>query len=118
MVLGWAAERLASAQGAAVALPWQVGAGAIGCELLKNFAMMGMAAGPGGNLTITDMDTVALSNLHRQLLYRSADISVRCRKAPWLSWGLPGAVGWGRPDHPLCPGRSRSQQWLLRPCGA
>ncbi|XP_064931061.1 ubiquitin-like modifier-activating enzyme 7 isoform X2 [Columba livia] len=52
-----------------------VGAGAIGCELLKNFAMMGMAAGQGGNLTITDMDTVALSNLHRQLLYRSADIS-------------------------------------------
>ncbi|XP_074770259.1 ubiquitin-like modifier-activating enzyme 7 isoform X3 [Athene noctua] len=52
-----------------------VGAGAIGCELLKNFAMMGLAAGPGGDLTITDMDTVALSNLHRQLLYRSADIS-------------------------------------------
>uniref|UniRef100_A0A8C0ID69 Uncharacterized protein n=1 Tax=Bubo bubo TaxID=30461 RepID=A0A8C0ID69_BUBBB len=52
-----------------------VGAGAIGCELLKNFAMMGLAAGPGGDLTVTDMDTVALSNLHRQLLYRSADIS-------------------------------------------
>ncbi|XP_068275948.1 ubiquitin-like modifier-activating enzyme 7 isoform X2 [Nyctibius grandis] len=52
-----------------------VGAGAIGCELLKNFAMMGLAAGPGGDLVVTDMDTVALSNLHRQLLYRSADIS-------------------------------------------
>ncbi|NXE30411.1 UBA1 enzyme, partial [Ardeotis kori] len=52
-----------------------VGAGAIGCELLKNFAMMGLAAGPGGELTVTDMDTVALSNLHRQLLYRSADVS-------------------------------------------
>ncbi|KAM8994845.1 ubiquitin-like modifier-activating enzyme 7 isoform 1-T1 [Ara ararauna] len=52
-----------------------VGAGAIGCELLKNFAMMGLAAGPEGDLTVTDMDTVALSNLHRQLLYRSADIS-------------------------------------------
>ncbi|XP_065498782.1 ubiquitin-like modifier-activating enzyme 7 [Caloenas nicobarica] len=52
-----------------------VGAGAIGCELLKNFAMMGMAAGPGGDLIVTDMDTVALSNLHRQFLYRSADIS-------------------------------------------
>ncbi|XP_074692655.1 ubiquitin-like modifier-activating enzyme 7 isoform X7 [Strix aluco] len=52
-----------------------VGAGAIGCELLKNFAMMGLAAGPGGDLTVTDMDTVALSNLHRQLLYRSVDIS-------------------------------------------
>ncbi|XP_075015404.1 ubiquitin-like modifier-activating enzyme 7 isoform X3 [Calonectris borealis] len=52
-----------------------VGAGAIGCELLKNFAMMGLAAGPDGDLTVTDMDTVALSNLHRQFLYRSADIS-------------------------------------------
>ncbi|NXS14770.1 UBA1 enzyme, partial [Neodrepanis coruscans] len=52
-----------------------VGAGAIGCELLKNFAMMGLAAGPDGELVITDMDTVALSNLHRQFLYRSADIS-------------------------------------------
>ncbi|XP_064012493.1 ubiquitin-like modifier-activating enzyme 7 isoform X8 [Pogoniulus pusillus] len=52
-----------------------VGAGAIGCELLKNFAMMGLAAGPGGHLTVTDMDTIALSNLHRQLLYRSSDIS-------------------------------------------
>ncbi|XP_041321287.1 ubiquitin-like modifier-activating enzyme 7 isoform X4 [Pyrgilauda ruficollis] len=53
----------------------KVGAGAIGCELLKNFAMMGLAAGPDGELIVTDMDTVALSNLHRQLLYRSADIS-------------------------------------------
>ncbi|XP_071611645.1 ubiquitin-like modifier-activating enzyme 7 isoform X1 [Heliangelus exortis] len=52
-----------------------VGAGAIGCELLKNFAMMGLAAGPDGDLIVTDMDTVALSNLHRQFLYRSVDIS-------------------------------------------
>ncbi|XP_053932901.1 ubiquitin-like modifier-activating enzyme 7 isoform X2 [Cuculus canorus] len=52
-----------------------VGAGAIGCELLKNFAMIGLAAGPDGDLTITDMDTIAPSNLPRQLLYRSADIS-------------------------------------------
>ncbi|XP_030314416.1 ubiquitin-like modifier-activating enzyme 7 isoform X3 [Calypte anna] len=52
-----------------------VGAGAIGCELLKNFAMMGLAAGPDGDLIVTDMDIVALSNLHRQFLYRSVDIS-------------------------------------------
>lgn len=99
----------ASARGAAESLPWQVGAGAIGCELLKNFAMMGLAAGPGGDLTVADMDTVSLSNLHRQFLYRSADISVRrCEagaelphRAPWLSQGLPGAVGRGRAAHPL-----------------
>ncbi|XP_021265444.1 ubiquitin-like modifier-activating enzyme 7 [Numida meleagris] len=52
-----------------------VGAGAIGCELLKNFAMMGLAAGPGGDITVTDMDTVAHSNLHRQLLFRAADVA-------------------------------------------
>uniref|UniRef100_A0A8C3PI45 Ubiquitin-activating enzyme E1 n=1 Tax=Calidris pygmaea TaxID=425635 RepID=A0A8C3PI45_9CHAR len=52
-----------------------VGAGAIGCELLKNFAMMGLAAGPGGDITVTDMDSIAPSNLHRQLLYRTADVS-------------------------------------------
>ncbi|NXA33422.1 UBA1 enzyme, partial [Eudromia elegans] len=52
-----------------------VGAGAIGCELLKNLAMMGLAAGPGGAITVTDMDTVARSNLHRQFLFRPADIS-------------------------------------------
>lgn len=51
-----------------------VGAGAIGCELLKNFAMMGLAAGPGGDITVTDMDTIARSNLHRQLLFREADV--------------------------------------------
>uniref|UniRef100_A0A8B9TW21 Ubiquitin-activating enzyme E1 C-terminal domain-containing protein n=1 Tax=Anas platyrhynchos TaxID=8839 RepID=A0A8B9TW21_ANAPL len=53
-----------------------VGAGAIGCELLKNFAMMGLAAGPGGDITVTDMDMVADSNLHRQFLFRAADVSV------------------------------------------
>jgi len=83
--------------GAAAAVPRQVGAGAIGCELLKNFAMMGLAAGPGGELAVADMDTVALSNLHRQLLYRSADISVRCL----------GAGGRALPEgHLGCPGGS------------
>ncbi|KFV84326.1 Ubiquitin-like modifier-activating enzyme 1, partial [Struthio camelus australis] len=52
-----------------------VGAGAIGCELLKNFAMMGLAAGTGGDITVTDMDTIARSNLHRQFLFHPADIS-------------------------------------------
>lgn len=76
-----AAEHPSGTRGPAASLPWQVGAGAIGCELLKNFAMMGLAAGPDGELIVTDMDTIALSNLHRQLLYRSADISVRQHEA-------------------------------------
>ncbi|XP_026512826.1 ubiquitin-like modifier-activating enzyme 7 isoform X4 [Terrapene carolina triunguis] len=51
-----------------------VGAGAIGCELLKNFAMIGLAAGEGGSVTVTDMDTIERSNLSRQLLFRPQDV--------------------------------------------
>ncbi|XP_061430031.1 ubiquitin-like modifier-activating enzyme 1 isoform X2 [Lethenteron reissneri] len=46
-----------------------VGAGAIGCELLKNFAMMGL-----GEVTVTDMDHIERSNLHRQFLFRPGDV--------------------------------------------
>lgn len=51
-----------------------VGAGAIGCEMLKNFAMMGIGAGPNGGIVVTDMDTIEKSNLSRQFLFRDADI--------------------------------------------
>lgn len=46
-----------------------VGAGAIGCEHLKNFAKMGIK-----NIHITDMDTIEKSNLNRQFLFRNSDI--------------------------------------------
>uniref|UniRef100_A0A672SHD5 E1 ubiquitin-activating enzyme n=1 Tax=Sinocyclocheilus grahami TaxID=75366 RepID=A0A672SHD5_SINGR len=51
-----------------------VGAGAIGCELLKNFALIGLGAGEGGNITVTDMDSIERSNLNRQFLFHSKDI--------------------------------------------
>merc|ERR1719350_1366032 len=51
-----------------------VGAGAIGCELLKNFAMMGLGC-DGGSVTVTDMDMIEKSNLNRQFLFRSWDIN-------------------------------------------
>jgi len=51
-----------------------VGAGAIGCELLKNFAMMGVGHNKG-MLTVTDMDTIERSNLNRQFLFRSWDVT-------------------------------------------
>lgn len=50
-----------------------VGAGAIGCELLKNFAMMGVGA-IDGNLFVTDMDLIEKSNLNRQFLFRPQDV--------------------------------------------
>jgi len=51
-----------------------VGSGALGCEYLKNFAMMGIASGAEGQLIITDMDTIEKSNLNRQFLFRSWDV--------------------------------------------
>lgn len=50
-----------------------VGAGAIGCELLKNFAMMGVGCG-NGELIVTDMDLIEKSNLNRQFLFRPSDV--------------------------------------------
>ncbi|XP_014218818.1 ubiquitin-like modifier-activating enzyme 1 [Copidosoma floridanum] len=50
-----------------------VGAGAIGCELLKNFAMLGVAT-KNGKITVTDMDFIEKSNLNRQFLFRPADV--------------------------------------------
>ncbi|KAF6091725.1 ubiquitin like modifier activating enzyme 1 [Phyllostomus discolor] len=52
-----------------------VGAGAIGCELLKNFAMIGLGCGKGGEVVITDMDTIEKSNLNRQFLFRPWDVT-------------------------------------------
>lgn len=60
----------------------QVGAGAIGCELLKNFALIGLGAGNDGRITVTDMDFIEKSNLNRQFLFRSQDIGVRGAQLP------------------------------------
>ncbi|KAI9675169.1 MAG: E1 ubiquitin-activating protein [Trizodia sp. TS-e1964] len=51
-----------------------VGAGAIGCEMLKNWAMIGLGTGPRGKITVTDMDSIEKSNLNRQFLFRPKDV--------------------------------------------
>ncbi|KAI9732305.1 MAG: E1 ubiquitin-activating protein [Cirrosporium novae-zelandiae] len=51
-----------------------VGAGAIGCEMLKNWAMIGLGTGPKGHITVTDMDSIERSNLNRQFLFRPKDV--------------------------------------------
>lgn len=51
-----------------------MGAGAIGCEMLKNWAMMGIGTAEGVNLAVTDMDSIEKSNLNRQFLFRAPDV--------------------------------------------
>ena len=53
-----------------------VGAGAIGCELLKNFAMLNISTDPSKNgaIYVTDPDIIENSNLNRQFLFREKHI--------------------------------------------
>ena len=49
-----------------------VGVGAIGCELLKNYATISLST--NGGIVITDPDIIELSNLNRQFLFREKHI--------------------------------------------
>ena len=51
-----------------------VGAGALGCEFIKNFALMGLACSEDGKVTVTDDDVIEKSNLSRQFLFRDWNI--------------------------------------------
>lgn len=53
-----------------------VGAGAIGCELLKNFSMIEVAS-TKGKIIITDPDVIEVSNLNRQFLFREKHLRLQ-----------------------------------------
>ena len=51
-----------------------VGAGALGCEYIKAFALMGLGCGEGGKVIVTDNDNIEVSNLNRQFLFRKSNV--------------------------------------------
>jgi molybdopterin/thiamine biosynthesis adenylyltransferase len=63
---------------------FMVGVGALGCELIKNFAMLSIGCGEEnldkkqvkGKVTMTDPDMIELSNLTRQFLFREKHIGM------------------------------------------
>jgi molybdopterin/thiamine biosynthesis adenylyltransferase len=63
LISWWQQERLAASK------VLVIGAGALGNEILKNLALLGI-----GKVFIVDMDAVDLTNLTRSVLYRPSDI--------------------------------------------
>jgi len=63
LIPNWKQERLAEAKVAVV------GCGALGNEVLKNLALLGI-----GNIWVIDYDTIEIHNLTRSVLFRESDI--------------------------------------------
>jgi ubiquitin-activating enzyme E1 len=72
---------------------FMIGAGALGCEYLKQFALMGVSSSSKGKLTVTDDDNIEMSNLNRQFLFRKQHVKTSkaetaCRVAKTINPNL------------------------------
>lgn len=67
-----------------------IGAGALGCEFLKIFSLMGISTEKDKYITVTDNDKIEMSNLSRQFLFKKKDngmdkSEISCREAKKLN---------------------------------
>jgi len=53
---------------------FMIGAGALGCEFIKAFALMGLGCSAEGKVSVTDNDNIEVSNLNRQFLFRKHNV--------------------------------------------
>ena len=62
-----------------------IGAGALGCEYLKNLVMMGFSTLDNKKITVTDNDNIEISNLNRQFLFNKDNIGKSKSKCACLA---------------------------------